>query len=124
MIAAALGRFLDNGWLNLIGGCCGTTSAHIRALVDAARGRTPRPVPSYARNFISGIENLELEEDNRPVLVGERTNVIGSRRFKTLIRAGQFEEAAEIARRQIKGGAQIVDVCLADPDGDEEGNIQ
>ena len=123
MIAAALGRFLDNGWLNLVGGCCGTTPAHIRALVDAARGRPPRPVPSYARNFISGIENLELEEDNRPVLVGERTNVIGSRRFKTLIRGGKFEEAAEIARRQIKGGAQIVDVCLADPDGDEEGNI-
>jgi 5-methyltetrahydrofolate--homocysteine methyltransferase len=123
MMAAVVGRFLDHGWLNLVGGCCGTTPAHIRALVETAEGRPPRPIPRIDRTFLSGIENLELEESNRPVLVGERTNVIGSRLFKERIREGQFEEAAEIARRQVKGGAQIIDVCLADPDGDERGSM-
>jgi 5-methyltetrahydrofolate--homocysteine methyltransferase len=124
MIAAALGRFMDNGWLNLVGGCCGTTPAHIRALAAAAAGRPTRVVPAAAGTFISGIENLEMDEDNRPVLVGERTNVIGSRRFKNLIKEQKFEEAAEIARRQVKGGAQIIDVCLADPDSDERVDIE
>ncbi len=123
MLARALSRFLDHGWLNLVGGCCGTTDAHIRALAAAAAGRAPRSIPTHARTFVSGIENLELEESNRPVLVAERTNVIGSRLFKELIRARKYEEAAEIARRQVKGGAQIIDVCLADPDGDEAGDI-
>jgi 5-methyltetrahydrofolate--homocysteine methyltransferase len=68
---------------------------------------------------VSGIEFLSLEEENRPIIVGERTNVIGSRKFKKLIQAEQFEEAAEIARRQVRGGAHIIDICLADPDRDE-----
>jgi 5-methyltetrahydrofolate--homocysteine methyltransferase len=124
MMAAVLSRFLDNGWLNLLGGCCGTGPDHIRALAREASGRTPRSVPDHRRTFVSGIENLELEESNRPVLVGERTNVIGSRRFKKLIQAGQYEEAAEIARRQVKGGAQVIDVCLADPDGEERRDME
>ncbi|MFQ5719716.1 MAG: methionine synthase [Acidobacteriota bacterium] len=124
MLAAALARFVDLGWINLVGGCCGTTPAHVRELVKVAADRPPRRPAGYTRTFVSGIENLELEESNRPVLVGERTNVIGSRRFRDLIGAGKFEEGAEIARRQVKNGAQIVDVCLADPDADERGNIE
>ncbi|MFQ5766494.1 MAG: methionine synthase [Acidobacteriota bacterium] len=119
MMAAVLKRFLDHGWLNLLGGCCGTTPEHIKALAEIAADRKPRPIPIDQRTFLSGIENLELEESNRPVLVGERTNVIGSKQFKNLIRKKAFESAAEIGRRQVKNGAQIVDICLADPDADE-----
>ncbi len=122
-LAAALRRFLDEGWINVVGGCCGTTAAHIRALaalLSERGGRTARVPPNLTgRTFVSGLESLELTDENRPVLVGERTNLIGSREFKELVRAGRFEEAAEIARRQVRGGAQVIDVCLADPDGDE-----
>src|SRR5690606_23544069 len=71
------------------------------------------------RSFVSGIENLEITDENRPIIVGERTNVIGSRLFKQLIIEEKFEEASEIARRQVRGGAQIIDICLANPDRDE-----
>jgi 5-methyltetrahydrofolate--homocysteine methyltransferase len=119
MMATVLGRFVDEGWVNLLGGCCGTTPEHIRAMVELARGKPSRPVPSYRRTFVSGLENLEIEESNRPVLVGERTNVLGSRLFKKMISEGKFEEAAEVARRQVRNGAQVIDVCLQDPDRDE-----
>ena len=119
MIAAHLGRFIEEGWVNIVGGCCGTTPSHIRAIAQKAEGRKPRRPPIHNRVFLSGIEALELTEDNRPVLVGERTNVLGSRRFKRLIADGQFDAAAEIARAQVKGGAQVIDVCLQDPDRDE-----
>ena len=125
MLAAALRRFVDAGWVNLVGGCCGTTAPHIRALADmvaaaAAAGARPRVPPRLTgRTIVSGLESLELTDENRPVLVGERTNLIGSRIFKRLVQEGKFEEASEIARRQVRGGAQVIDVCLADPDGDE-----
>ncbi|HEY7863256.1 MAG TPA: homocysteine S-methyltransferase family protein, partial [Thermoanaerobaculia bacterium] len=118
-IAHHMGRFLDEGFVNLIGGCCGTTPAHIKKLAEIAAGRKPRRPPIHNRVFLSGIESLELTEDNRPVLVGERTNVLGSRKFKRLVAAGDFEAAAEIARAQVKNSAQIIDVCLQDPDRDE-----
>ena len=73
--------------------------------------------------MVSGLEPLIIDEDKRPMLVGERTNVIGSRKFKRLIRDGAFEEGAEIGRRQVRGGAHIVDVCLADPDREELGDM-
>ncbi len=119
MITAVLARFMQEGWLNLAGGCCGTTPAHIRAIREAAREHEPRPVPRHDRCFVSGIESLELEESIRPALVGERTNVLGSRRFKRLIREEKLDEATDIARRQVKRGAHILDVCLQDPDRDE-----
>ncbi|MFJ1245185.1 dihydropteroate synthase, partial [Bacillus amyloliquefaciens] len=72
-----------------------------------------------AFSAVSGIEVVYAEEDNRPLLVGERTNVIGSKKFRDLIAAGQYEEASDIARAQVKRGAQIIDICLADPDRDE-----
>ncbi|MGH9364847.1 MAG: homocysteine S-methyltransferase family protein, partial [Thermoanaerobaculia bacterium] len=118
-IASSFSRFMDEGWLNIVGGCCGTTPPHIVALAKAAEGRKPRRPPIHNRVFVSGIEALEINEDVRPVLVGERTNVLGSRKFKRLVAQGQFEAAAEIARAQVKGGAQVIDVCLQDPDRDE-----
>ena len=119
MLAAKLERFVDQGWINVIGGCCGTTPEHLDLLAQMLDGKKPRVMQTQRRSAVAGLEPLVIEEDKRPVLVGERTNVIGSRKFKELIINGAFEEAAEIGRRQVRGGAQVVDVCLADPDRDE-----
>ena len=119
MIAAKLERFVDQGWLNTLGGCCGTTAEHLRLLAQMLGGKKPRVTQPPRRSVVAGLEALTIEEDKRPVLVGERTNVIGSRKFKELIISGAFEEGTEIGRRQVRGGAQVVDVCLADPDRDE-----
>ncbi|HEY1434443.1 MAG TPA: homocysteine S-methyltransferase family protein, partial [Thermoanaerobaculia bacterium] len=118
-LARELERFMAEGWVNIVGGCCGTTPAHISALAAAAVGKKPRRPAIHAKTLFSGIEILEADVDNRPVLVGERTNVLGSRKFKRLVAEGQFEAAAEIARAQVKTGAQVIDVCLQDPDRDE-----
>jgi 5-methyltetrahydrofolate--homocysteine methyltransferase len=123
-VAEVLGRFLDHGWLNVVGGCCGTTAGHIMALVAAVAGRRPRAVLGDSRAWVSGLEAVELTPDNRPLLVGERTNVLGSRAFKKLITEGQWEAAAEVGRAQVKAGAQVIDVCLQDPDRDELGDIE
>ncbi len=122
-ISRELSRFMDEGWVNIVGGCCGTTPAHIRALAAAAEGRKPRRPAIHAKTLVSGIDLLEVDVDNRPVLVGERTNVLGSRKFKRLVAAGDFDAAAEIARAQVKNGAQVVDVCLQDPDRDEVADV-
>ncbi len=119
MIAKKLERFVDQGWVNTLGGCCGTTPEHLRLLSQMLDGKKPRMTQPPRRSVVTGLEPLTIEEDKRPVLVGERTNVIGSRKFKELIIAGAFEEGTEIGRRQVRGGAQVVDVCLADPDRDE-----
>jgi 5-methyltetrahydrofolate--homocysteine methyltransferase len=123
-LAEQLERFVDRGWLNLVGGCCGTTEHHIRAIAQMAEGKPPRrpPEPSH-RAVYSGIEVIEAEESTRPLIVGERTNVIGSREFKKLVAAEQWDEATEIARRQVKSGAHIVDVCLQSTDRDEAKDI-
>jgi len=95
-LTTQLARFVDHGWLNMVGGCCGTTPAHIRALAEMVKGRKPRAIPAPPRrSFYSGIELVEAEESNRPLLVGERTNVIGSRAFKELIAEEKWEEATE-----------------------------
>ncbi|HEY0514095.1 MAG TPA: methionine synthase [Thermoanaerobaculia bacterium] len=119
-----LGRYLEAGWLNVIGGCCGTTSAHVEAMTRAAAGVRPRPVPHHRRAMISGLEAVELTPDNRPLLIGERTNVLGSRKFKRLIREGQHEAAAEVGRAQVRAGAQVLDVCLQDPDREETADVE
>jgi len=124
MIASVLERFVEQGWINLLGGCCGTTPEHIAALARLVDGKRPRPVPSYQRTLFSGLETVEAEESNRPLLVGERTNVLGSRRFKRLVAEGEFEQAGEIARAQVKKGAHVVDVCLQDPDRDEAADVE
>ena len=118
-VAAVLGRYLERGWLNGIGGCCGTTAEHIRHLSVVASSRPPRAVASHHRALFSGLDWVESTPDNRPLLVGERSNVIGSRKFRRLIASERFEEAAEVARAQVKAGAHVVDVCVANPDRDE-----
>jgi 5-methyltetrahydrofolate--homocysteine methyltransferase len=123
-LAHKLTRFVDEGWLNIVGGCCGTTPAHITAIARLVEGRVPRRPQSVRRRVVTGIEPLYVEDDARPVLVGERTNVIGSRRFKNLIIAEQFEEGSEIARSQVRGGAQLIDVCVANPDRDEAADLE
>ena len=123
-IAAHLSRFLDHGWLNFVGGCCGTTDEHVRALAQMAETKRPRPLPGRShRAYYSGIDLVEADENSRPLIVGERTNVIGSRLFKNLVAEEKWEEATEIARRQVKNGAHIVDVCLQTSDRDEIGDI-
>jgi 5-methyltetrahydrofolate--homocysteine methyltransferase len=123
MIAQKLERFVDNGWVNLLGGCCGTTEEHIRLIAQMAEGKMPRRLVSGSRFSLSGLDPLVVTDEMRPVTVGERTNVIGSRKFKEMIVAGSFEEASEIGRRQARAGAQIIDVCLANPDRNEQTDI-
>jgi 5-methyltetrahydrofolate--homocysteine methyltransferase len=122
-LALKMRRFVDEGWVNLIGGCCGTTAAHTRALARLAEGKAPRRPAASRAPAVSGIEAFYPTDDNRPVIVGERTNVIGSRRFKELIVEEKFEEASEIGRAQVRGGGQVVDVCLANPDRDEAADM-
>jgi len=123
-LSEQLDRFARHGWLNIVGGCCGTTDKHIAAIAQMVEGKRPREVkaPSH-RAYYSGIELVEAEDSNRPLIVGERTNVIGSRAFKNLIADEKWEEAVEIARRQVKNGAHIIDVCLQSTDRDEMKDI-
>src|SRR5262249_19094419 len=119
MIARALRRFGEQGWLNLVGGCCGTHAGHVRAISAGVAGLAPRRPSAVARSTLSGVDFLEVNEDVRPVIVGERTNVIGSRKFKELIVGERWDDATEIARAQVKRAAQVIDVCLANPDRGE-----
>ncbi len=119
MVSKVLSRFISEGWINLLGGCCGTHSGHIQELSTLASQNPPRKPTRTHRSTLSGIDYLEITDEMRPVIVGERTNVIGSKKFKTLVCEEKFEEASEIARSQIKNGAQIIDLCLANPDRDE-----
>lgn len=118
-LAQKIGAFAEQGWLNIAGGCCGTTPAHIRAMRDTLAKYPPRELNGTHPPALSGIEPVYVEQDNRPYMVGERTNVLGSRKFKRLIVEGKYEEASEIARAQVKNGAHIVDVCVQDPDREE-----
>jgi 5-methyltetrahydrofolate--homocysteine methyltransferase len=119
MLARSLRRFCEQGWLNVVGGCCGTHTGHVSAIAQAVKGLVPRRDVPPSRSTLSGVDFLEVRDEERPVIVGERTNVIGSKKFKELIVAGQLEDASEIARAQVKRGAQVIDVCLANPDRDE-----
>ncbi|MGH9488368.1 MAG: methionine synthase [Terriglobales bacterium] len=123
-LAHQLERFVQHGWVNIIGGCCGTTPAHIAALAAMAAGKPPRTPPSPSpRALYSGIETIEAEDSTRPLIVGERTNIVGSRLFKRLVAEEKWEEATEIARRQVKNGAHIIDVCLQSTEREEMGDI-
>ncbi len=123
-LAAQLEKFVNHGWLNVVGGCCGTTEKHIRAISHMVDGKKPRVRPVEAHRAVySGIETIEADDQTRPLLVGERTNVIGSRLFKNLVAEEKWEEATEIGRRQVKGGAHIVDVCLQSTERDEKKDI-
>jgi 5-methyltetrahydrofolate--homocysteine methyltransferase len=122
-MAEIVGRFAESGWVNIIGGCCGTVAEHIKLLAEMAEGKPARPLVDIAETRVSGIEALLIDDEVRPAIVGERTNVLGSRRFRRLIKEGSFEEAAEIGRRQVRNGAHILDVCLQDPDRDEIADV-
>ena len=123
MLSATIGRFVREGWLNVVGGCCGTGPEHITSLAEAVVGLEPRQPTGSKETRVSGIEALVVDEDTRPVVVGERTNVLGSRQFRRLIGRGGFEEASEVGRRQVRNGAQVLDVCLQDPDRDELSDV-
>jgi 5-methyltetrahydrofolate--homocysteine methyltransferase len=108
-----LGEFAADGLVNVVGGCCGTTPAHVRAITDAIRGQTPRRVPERESvTRLSGLEPFRIFPDANFVMVGERTNVTGSARFRRLIEAGEFQEAVEVALEQVRGGANILDVNM------------
>jgi 5-methyltetrahydrofolate--homocysteine methyltransferase len=112
-MAAVLRDFAANGWINIVGGCCGTTPEHIRAIAKAVADLSPRirpRVPNYTR--LSGTEPLTIRPDSNFILIGERTNVTGSKRFARLVLAGDFEAAVAVAREQVEGGANILDVNM------------
>jgi 5-methyltetrahydrofolate--homocysteine methyltransferase len=112
-MAADLGEFARNGWINIAGGCCGSTPEHIRAIAEAIRGVAPRVPPKiqpYSR--FSGLEALVIRPDTNFVNIGERTNVTGSPRFAELIRKGDYEKALAVARQQVEGGAQMIDINM------------
>lgn len=106
-------EFVSSGFVNLIGGCCGTTPDHIRAMAEAVAELPTRKIPQvphYTR--LSGLEPLEIRPDTNFVNVGERTNVTGSRKFARLIREKDYGEALSVARQQVEGGAQVIDVNM------------
>jgi len=112
-IAKTLGDFAQAGWLNLIGGCCGTTPAHIVAIAEAVEGATPH-VPSQPQPYsrYSGLEPLTIYPDTTFTVVGERTNVTGSARFRRLIKSSDYDTALQVARQQVTSGANIIDVNM------------
>ena len=113
MMARTLGEFAANGWVNIVGGCCGTTPAHIRAIADAVRSQPPRSRPKIEPlTRLSGLEPLTLRPESNFTMIGERTNVTGSKKFAKLILNEKYEEAVAVAREQVEAGANIVDVNM------------
>jgi 5-methyltetrahydrofolate--homocysteine methyltransferase len=113
MMAAEIREWAQAGWLNIVGGCCGTTPDHLRAIAEAVSGHPPREVPEIPKKLrLSGLEPCNIGSDSLFVNVGERTNVTGSARFKDLISKGDYEAALDVARQQVENGAQIIDVNM------------
>ena len=112
-MADVIGEFVESGFLNVVGGCCGTTPDHVRAIADRISKAEPRPLPDIPVHCrLSGLEPLTADDVTGFVNVGERTNVAGSARFKRLIVEGDFETALDVARQQVENGAQIIDVNM------------
>ncbi|MCA9601228.1 MAG: dihydropteroate synthase, partial [Myxococcales bacterium] len=111
--AELLKEFAEAGFVNVVGGCCGTTPDHIRAVADAVKGMPPRVRPTGdGLTRFSGLEDLTVRPDSNFLMVGERTNVTGSKKFARLIKEGQYAEALDVAREQVRGGANILDVNM------------
>ena len=113
--SGVLREFAESGWMNLVGGCCGTTPDHVRAIAEAVDGVAPRKIPA-PRPFtaFSGLETETLRPDSNFTMIGERTNVTGSRRFRRLIMEQESETALEVALDQVRGGANLLDVNMDD----------
>jgi 5-methyltetrahydrofolate--homocysteine methyltransferase len=112
-MAGLVGDFARDGLVNVIGGCCGTTPDHIRAIAEVVDGVAPRrPAASTHVLRLAGLEPLNVDDDSLFVNIGERTNVTGSKRFARLIRDGDYETALEVARQQVEGGAQMIDINM------------
>ena len=112
-MAAALGEFAASGFVNMVGGCCGSGPEHIAAIGDALAGQTPRrPPPPRPGLKLSGLEALTIDEDALFVNIGERTNITGSAKFARLIRDDDYAAAVDVARQQVQAGAQLIDVNM------------
>lgn len=112
-MAGVLRDFAQSGWLNLVGGCCGTTPDHIHAIAEAVRDVPARPLPEVPKlTRFSGLEPLELRPESNFTMIGERTNVTGSPKFARLIREGNLDEALAIARQQVENGANMIDINM------------
>jgi 5-methyltetrahydrofolate--homocysteine methyltransferase len=111
--ARELRAFAQEGLVNFVGGCCGTTPAHIAAIAAAVDGLPPRrPVEPKHRTRLAGLEPLEIREDSNFIVIGERTNITGSAKFMRLIKAGDFDAALDVARDQVAGGANVIDINM------------
>ncbi|PLX20557.1 MAG: methionine synthase, partial [Salinivirgaceae bacterium] len=120
-MAELIESFLQKGFVNIIGGCCGTRPDHVKAIAEVAAKYPPRKVPEYKPvTRFSGLELLEVTKDTNFVNIGERTNVAGSKKFARLIREEKYDEALDVARNQVDGGAQVIDVCMDDAMLDDE----
>ncbi|MEX2354240.1 MAG: homocysteine S-methyltransferase family protein, partial [Gammaproteobacteria bacterium] len=112
-MAGQIREWAESGFLNIVGGCCGTTPEHIKAMTEAVAGIVPRKLPTIPRyQRLSGLEPLTISPEANFINVGERTNVSGSPKFLRLIKEGKLEEALDIARQQVENGAQIIDICM------------
>jgi len=110
-VASVMGEYARNGWLNIVGGCCGTRPEHIKAIAETVRGLPPRRVPEDThRTMFSGLDPLIVRPESNFLMVGERTNVTGSPRFARLVREGNLAEAVEVARQQVDSGANLIDI--------------
>ncbi len=112
-MAGLLKDFASQGWLNFVGGCCGTTPDHLREIVKQVQSFSPREIPELPkRTQLAGLEALTIFEDSNFQMIGERTNITGSRKFSRLIMSGNYEEAVNVARDQVDGGANIIDINM------------
>jgi len=113
MMAQTIQEFAQQGFLNIVGGCCGTTPKHIKAISEVVKNILPRKIPDIAKACrLSGLEPLTIDDNSLFVNVGERTNVTGSTKFAELIRSEKYSEALEVARDQVLNGAQIIDINM------------
>jgi 5-methyltetrahydrofolate--homocysteine methyltransferase len=113
MMAAHIRDYAAQGWVNLVGGCCGTTPEHIGAIARAVSGMKPRQKPApFDATVLSGLEPLRIDDSSLFVNVGERTNVTGSARFARLVRDNKLDDALAVARQQVESGAQVIDINM------------
>lgn len=114
-MVAIMEQYMNNGLVNMVGGCCGTTPDHIRLLASKSKKYKPRQIPEIpVTTKLSGLEPVELYSGCNFLNIGERTNVAGSKKFADLIKEQKYEEALSVAKQQIEGGAQVIDICMDD----------